>query len=200
MRKITLVLITALLASCAGMVDLTNKLAGIGTVSEDASSFDNTVTVRMAPAFLYEKGSLMGNRIKLGAVWNSGIPDQVGLIMSYSSDVAFSSKAYTNFDGLEININGDISSYEAAGLTSHDSSGYNSVTHTIYTESSNIAMVSMTTLNAMMEAEDVRIRIKTGDGYQDAHFSIERIPGGQTTAKYHMHEFLSKIAEIRARQ
>jgi hypothetical protein len=201
MKQIKILLIlsfVSVLASCAGMADFSSKIAGIGQISEEKSTFDDSTTIRMSPAFLYREGAWLGVPIKLGAAWNNKSPETVALIMSYSSDVASSGgRSYTNFLGLDVNLNGDIQSYDVVGLTQHDSSGYNTVSQTIYTESKGTVVVPMSVLEQMLSTPDVRLRIRTQDGYQDAQFSIERIPGGQSTAILHLHKFVEKIKQVK---
>ncbi len=63
----------------------------------------------------------------------------------------------------------------------------------IYTDSKNSVTISLRVLKEMLNAKDTRLRINTGDGYVDAQFSIERIPGGQGTAILSMREFAAKV-------
>lgn len=195
MRKMLLMCLLALvLTGCAGMADVSSKIGGIGTISEEKSTFDNATIVSMSPAFLYAEGEWLGLPVKLGARWSSNSRGYVALIMSYSSNTyGSSSNIYTNFSGLDVNIDGKITSYKTSGSTMHSDSGYNTVSRTIYTESKNSVIVPLTVLKAMLAAKDCRLRINTGDGYVDAQFSIERIPGGQGTAILPMREFVAKV-------
>ncbi|NOU50154.1 hypothetical protein HG263_06315 [Pseudoalteromonas sp. JBTF-M23] len=181
-----------LLNGCAAVADSMSKMAGIGVVTEEVSTFDNATIVNMSPAFLHAEGS-WGNNIKLGARWSSKSPDYAALVLSYSSDVSSSRSAYLNLSGLDINIDGKITSYKTGRLTNHEGSDYNNVTRTIYTKSENAVVVPYSILEQMVEAKDCRLRIHTSKGYEDAQFSIERIPGGQGTAILPMREFVANI-------
>ncbi len=195
MKKVALVWMLALtITGCASMADISSKIAGIGAISEEKSTFDNATIVSMTPAFLYAEGEWLGVPVKLGARWSSNSPNYVALIMSYSSNTyGSSSDLYTNFSGIDLNIDGKITSYKATGLTKHSDSGYNTVSKTIYTESKSSAVIPLNVLKEMLAAKDTRLRINTGDGYMDAQFSIERIPGGQGTAILSMRKFVAKV-------
>lgn len=189
-----------LVSGCAGMADATSRLAGIGVVEEEKSTFDGATIVTMSPAFLYREGAWLGVPIKLGARWSSKAPNHVAMIVSYSSSVSAGGTAYLNFSGLDVNIDGKISEYKTSGLTSHDSSGYNTVSRTIYTESQNAVVIPLVTLQEMLLAKDCRLRIHTSKGYEDVQFSIERIPGGQSTAILHLREFMTRVQTVSAKQ
>src|SRR6266581_3343571 len=85
-----------LVSGCAGMADVTTRFAGIGIVEEEKSTFDGATIVKMSPAFLYREGAWLGVPIKLGARWSSKAPNQVAMIVSYSSNVS-SGAAYLGF-------------------------------------------------------------------------------------------------------
>lgn len=99
MKRIAFIWIIGLIISgCASMADVSSKMAGIGTISEEKSTFDNATIISMSPAFLYAEGEWLGVPVKLGARWSSNSPDYVALIMSYSSNTyGSSSSLYTNF-------------------------------------------------------------------------------------------------------
>lgn len=181
------------LTGCADMADTASRMANIGVVEQEKSTFDGASIIKMSPANLYREGAMMGVPFKLGARWNSKAPDQVALILSYQSDVSVGSSAYVGFSGLSVNIDGKISSYRVNAPTSLDNSGYNTVSRTIYTESANAVVIPLVELKRMLAARDCRLRIETNKGYQDAQFSIERIPGGQATAIIPLREFMGRI-------
>ncbi|QNN47286.1 hypothetical protein H9L17_03805 [Thermomonas brevis] len=189
-------LIAFALCGCAGMADGMSKVAGLGVVKQETSTFDNAAVVTASPTFLYGKG-WPGNRVKLGARWTSASPDRVALVLAYDSNVTGYGDAYMNLTGIDINIDGEISSHAANAPTALDSSGYNSVSRTIYTSSRNAVVIPYALLERMVAAKDCRIRIHTGKGYEDAQFSVERIPGGQGTAILAIREFLAKVSVVR---
>jgi len=181
------------LSGCAGMADATSRMAGLGVVSEEQSTFDNARIIKVSPTFLYDPDGSWGNSVKLGARWSSNAPDYVVLVLSHSSDTSGGGDVYVNLSGIDINVDGDIQSFESGSLTDHDSSDYNTVTNTIYTESNNSVVIPMSVLRSMVSSSDCRVRIHTSAGYEDAVFSIERMPGGQGTAILSIREFLSAI-------
>src|SRR4051812_46676895 len=123
---IPVVLLTTLICGCASMADSTSALAGLGVVSKKQSTFDNSTNVQVSPTWLYAKGS-WGNRVKLGARWSSAAPDQAALELSYGSDISSGAPAYLSLTGIELNIDGRMSSYTAGAPTNLDSSSYNTV-------------------------------------------------------------------------
>lgn len=191
--SVTALIICVALNGCAEMADSASRMANIGVVEQEKSTFDGATIVKMSPAVLYREGAMMGVPFKLGARWNSKAPEQVALILSYSSDVSAGSSSYVGFSGLSVNIDGKISSYRVNAPTSLDSSGYNTVSRTIYTESAYVVVMPLVELKRMLAARDCRLRIETNKGYQDAQFSIERIPGGQATAIIPLREFLGVV-------
>jgi hypothetical protein len=192
--KSLLVLTIALaISGCASMADVTSKVAGLGVVKQEISTFDNATIVTVSPTWLYAKGS-WGNSVKLGASWSSAVPGSAALILAYDSNISGGGSAYMGLTGIDINVDGDISSHAAKTATDLDSSGYNTVTKTIYTSSRNTVVISYALLERMVAAKDCRIRIHTGKGYEDAQFSLERIPGGQGTAILAIKEMMAKVA------
>lgn len=181
------------LSGCAGMADATSKIAGLGVVTQEKSTFDGATIVEVSPNWLYDPEGSWGNSVKLGARWSSNAPEFAALVLSYSSNISGSSAAYVGLSGIDINIDGDIKSFSSGKPTNLDSSGYNSVSRTIYTESKNTVVIPYSILERMMAAKDCRLRIHTSKGYEDARFSIERIPGGQGTAILSIREFIGKV-------
>lgn len=184
------------LCSCATLTDSMSAAAGMGVVSQEHSTFDNATVVTVSPMPLWAKGS-WGNAVQLGARWTSASPDYVALVMSYASNVNYGSRAFTSLSGLDININGDITKWEAGAPTKLSNSGYNTVSHTIYTGSNNSVVIPYALLQRMVTATDCRLRIHTGEGYEDAQFNLERIPGGQATALMSIKKFMAKVDAAR---
>ncbi|WP_237150022.1 hypothetical protein, partial [Metapseudomonas otitidis] len=116
-------------------------LAGMGVVSQPKFTFDKSTVIDVSPNSLYDPKSTWGTQLQLGAIWSSSQPDQVGLILSYNSNVSNGSSAYLGFIGIDINIDGKISSYKAQQLTNLSNSGYNTVSKTIYTSSKNTVVI-----------------------------------------------------------
>jgi hypothetical protein len=186
-------LLTLLCTACTGVADLSTKLGGLGVVSEDISTFDNSITVEVSPNWLYDPNGSWGNSVKLGARWNSQQPNRVYLKLSHASQVMTSEASYLLIQGIDINVEGEIHSFETGNLTNFDSSDYNTVTKDIYTESSNYVEIPVSLLDKMLSANDVRLRIYTSEGYEDSIFTIERMTGGGATAIISIREFKERI-------
>ena len=191
---LTLSLFTFITIGCAGMADSMNKMAGIGVVTVENSTFDDAKIIKVTPTWLYEDTGSMDNiRTKLGARWTDKTPDYVALDLAYDSNTSGYSEIYLGFTGVDINIGGKITSFKTNNLTILKSSGYNTVSNTIYTKSENSVIIPMSLLEEMVSADDCRIRIYTSQGYEDAVFSIERSSGGQGTAILSIREFIATV-------
>lgn len=184
------------LAGCTTLTDTMSAAAGMGVVQQEHSTFDDATIVRVSPMPLWAKGS-WGNAVQLGAFWTSKVPDSVALQMSYASNIRSAGQPYTSLTGLDINIDGEITQWRPGAPTQLSSSGYNSVTHTIYTASTNDVVIPYALLQRMVAAKDCRLRIHTGEGYEDAQFNLERIPGGQATALVSIRKFMAKVDAVR---
>lgn len=189
----------AAISGCAGMADATSKMAGLGTVTQDTSTFDGATVVEVSPNWLYDPNGSWGNSVKLGARWSSNASQYAALILSYGSNVNGSKAAYIGLSGIDVNIDGDIKSFSTGKPTDLDSSAYNSVSQTIYTESTNTVVVPYSLLERMVAAKDCRLRIHTSKGYEDAQFSMERIPGGSGTAILSFRKFIEKVGASKDR-
>jgi hypothetical protein len=185
----TILLVLSTMGGCASMT-------GVGLITESVSTFDSSKTIECGPAHLHDESRGIFDPIpfRLGARWNSAQPDMVALIVSYHPTIG-STKSFTNIQGIDININGKITSHEASGTTTHDRSDYNAVSKTIYTSSKNNVVIPLAMLEQMTTATDTRIRIRSMDGYLDAHFSVEKIPGAADTAIVFLREFLATIRQ-----
>lgn len=183
-NAIAIAAITTLIA-LVGCADMASKMAGLGVVTEEKSTFDGATIVNVSPQWLYDPDGSFGNSVKLGARWSSKSPSHVALTLQ--------SSGYMSLKSIDININGDIKSYNSGSSTMLDNSGFNTVSKTIYTESKNSIVIPYSVLNDMVSAQDCRLRIHTSKGYEDALFSIERMPGGQGTAILSIKEFMAKV-------
>lgn len=104
---------------------------------------------------------------------------------------------YVNISRIDLNIDGEKSSYITKIGTKMNNSGLVGVgaSTTIYTNSENIVAIPAAVFARMIEAKDCRIRIETSNGLVDATFSIERSDSAQAAALYFMRPFLAKIRE-----
>ncbi len=190
--------IAIITTGCNSMADAMTKAAGVGVIKEEISTFSNATEISMSPAFLYNPEAFTNaSSLKLGARWEESTPHLVALILAYNSDIA-SGGGYVNFSGLDINIDGEISSHKTSGQTLHTNDGFNTVSRTIYTSSKNLTYIKLDQLNEIINAEDCRLRIHTSNGYEDIIFSIDRIPGGQSTARMHLRDFYKQVMKKQA--
>jgi len=193
-RKVLFIAASIIMISgCTAM----DKLAGLGVVTQHTSTFDNATVIEVSPNSLYDPGSAWGTPLQLGARWSSAAPNSVALILAYNSNVSSGTPAYLSLTGLDINIDGAISSYSAGQSTDLSSSAYNNVSNTIYTSSKNAVVIPYSVLQSMVAAKDCRLRIHTSKGYQDILFSTEHIPGGKEAAIVSIKEFMTKVAPVR---
>lgn len=197
MLTIAVMLTSIGLTGCATMTDAMSAAAGMGVVSEHHATFDNATEVSVSAMPLWAKGS-WGNAVRLGAHWSSASPDYVALDMSYQANANYGSAMYTRLSGMDINVDGEITKWQTGAPTKLSSSDYNTVSRTIYTASSNSVVIPYSLLKRMVAAKDCRLRFHTGDGYEDAQFNIERIPGGQATAILSIRKFMAKVDAARS--
>lgn len=178
-----------LISGCASQMD---AFAGIGVIDEENSSFDNSRIVTLTPTWVAGGGDDYVTSTKVGARWSESNPEQVLLILEYSSSTN-SSDVYKSYESISVNINSEKRNFPASGSTELQSSTYNTVTNTIYTESTAVVPMPLEYLRKMVEAEDVRIRFNSSHRYEDGIFSQETSSFGQDMAKARILEFLNKI-------
>lgn len=203
MKPLLLLCSLVMLSGCAGMADSMDKMAGMGVISEEVSTFDNAKTIRVTPTWLYINAEDWSpSPLKMGAQWVSTAPDHIGVIVQHSGSVGTTTTtgapAYVSISALEINIDGDFKSFTAQSDTQLSSSGYNTVSRDIYTSSKNIIVIPLQTYEAMMAAKDCRVRIHTSKGLVEANFSITRGASGGQAAAGAMAPFLAKVKQAKA--
>ena len=182
----------SILTACASMVDSMDKMIGVGQISVEKEVLDDSTTVKLTPAFLTDDVSDYGlNNYKLGGRWNSQAPETIFFELNYDSQVG--GNAYTGFEGITIRINGRSQRFDNVGTTNLSSSSYNTVTNTIYTESSGVVPVPLETVENMVSADDVRLRIHSSDGYEDSIFSADRTTSGQKLARPYFQAFIVEV-------
>lgn len=203
MKTLIVLLSLVMFSGCAGMADSMDKMAGMGVISEEISTFDNAKIIRVTPTWLYaDAKDWSPSPLKMGAQWVSTAPDHIGVILQHSGSVGTSSStgspAYVSISAIEVNIDGKIASFEAQGTTQMSNSGYNTVSRDIYTSSKNIIAIPLETYEAMLVAKDCRVRIHTSKGLVDANFSITRGASGGMAAAGAMAPFLAKVKQAKA--
>lgn len=193
--KSLLIIMSIMVSGCAGFADFSNELAGLGVVSQDKSTFENSTIIEVSPNWLYnsDEGNSWGKRVKMGARWNSANPQSVDLVLAYNSDTYGADGAYLGINSLEVKIDGEIHQLETVGNTLHTNGSYNSISGTTYTESKNAVVIPYVLLKKMVTAEQCLLRVNTSKGYEDSIFSTERIPGGSSTAILSIRKFIAKV-------
>ncbi len=101
------------ISGCTSM----DKLAGMGVVSQQTTTFDNSNVIDVYLYSLFDPNITLGTQLKLVAIWYSAYPEDVGLIFSYNSNVSSGNSSYLGLTGIDINIDGKISSYKAQQQT-----------------------------------------------------------------------------------
>ena len=194
---ITLFCLATLAACSHAAID---QVAGLGVFSERKYDFDGAYEIAVTPARLAGGDGTGQAAIFMGARWKDSDPDTVQLELKYSGAVggiaeAFSSntEAYLNINLLEIRAENQPLGEYKAGLTDHDSSKYNTVTGSIYTDSTAFVAVPFAVFKQMLSASDCRIRIHTNEGYVDVLFSLESGDYGSILAKRYLKGLLTRI-------
>jgi hypothetical protein len=166
------------------MADSMDQSVGLGVISEDISTFDNSKTISVSPTwFAKDKDSWGAAFVKLGAAWTDKYPESVTLLLKHESSIT-TGTSYLNINNFSVNLNGEITTFNTSSTTSHESSNYNSVSKDIYTESY---------LRQMVDSDNCRLRIDTSAGLVEGIFSMRRTAGGARTALASIKEFLTKV-------
>lgn len=196
-RLVFLIAIPLLLVGCSELADTASRMAGVGVVSEEKNLFDGARVIQVTPSWLFNTDTNSANNVKLGARWNNLRPNSVDLILLYESNtISIGRPSYVGISSLDINVDGRIQSFKTTEPTETNSSGYNSVSRTIYTESKGFVRVPLDVFNQMLDGKKVLLRIGTSKGYEDSNFLVERFSGGQGTALLSLREFRTKISGI----
>jgi hypothetical protein len=183
-------------ASCANLADGADAIAGLGTISEDRSTFSDAKIVRMEPAWVFQADQFNASPVKIGAYWTGERPDEVVLSLKVDGNIR-STISYEGLYGLDVNIGGSIQSFKTSHATDHQHSAYNTVSKTIYTSSTNSVVISMGLLEEMVSAPHCRLRFVTSRGNDEADFAIDRASHGAAAARLYMKEFLQRVKSRR---
>lgn len=181
---------------CAGFVDVADQLAGIGNLSERTVEFDGSTEVQVTPAFLYgESSTSWGRQIMMGGRWNSAHPDLI--ILDLLKDSTVTGTAYSSIKGIDVRMDQQIFSYGTTGFTEYESSGYNTVSRDIYTQSKNSVFIEWSFFEKMLTNDDVRLRVYFDGSYEDSFFSQDRAASGQQTARLVLQKLYERVVELR---
>lgn len=174
-------------AACVAAVIVSVGLAACATtpappfsIDQRVESFDGTHTVELAPAPLYTgKPDQEASPYRMGALWNSASPDNVVLTLQYRSSTE-RGNLYTEFRGLDVNVGGQQQHFAVLGSTGQQSSPLQPSNDRqpgkpIWTSSNGSVAVPVTLFRQMLTASDVRLRIRTSNGYSDVLFSVDQM-------------------------
>ncbi len=101
------------ISACTAM----DKLPRMGVVSQQTLTFDKSTVIDLSPNSLYDPNSTWLTQLQLGEIWSSAYPEDVVLILSFNSNVSSGYSAYLGLTGIDIIIDGKISSYKAQQQT-----------------------------------------------------------------------------------
>lgn len=193
LTNIAVLLASVALTSCATMSDTADQLSGLGKIEDRVSEFDGARTISSQPTHLQPlSGSMTGPYYRLGASWTSKAPETIALVFMHSSSIG-SGNAYTNFKRVDINAGGQVTSFEMATATALDNSSYNSVSKTIYTQSTAFAVLPLDYARGVFSNPDCKMRIVSSDAAFDADCAADRTTAGQATGALRVREVLGKI-------
>nr|WP_136252852.1 hypothetical protein [Ningiella ruwaisensis] len=191
MKKILLIAAIAI----SGCQSTGNMFTNMCQIKEEIDTFTNQVRVDFTKCWVAAGESVWDMPIhKFGFTWYEAHPERIRVNLTYDSTV--DAGGYTNFESLLINIDGNIKERVEFGRTILGDSGYNSVSNTIYTDSSAGAFIDIETFEQMLRSDDVRLRVNTSDGYSDYVFHISEL-GMTKYAKYDLPNYLMTINKHR---
>ena len=182
-------LIFTTLSGCSMISDTLSRHQGIGKVTKDIPHFANATIIKMSPAPLHKKES-RNSSVELGGQWSSRFPDAIILMPSFSQPQQENRR--TDIEEIDVTIDGDVSKFKVNRSTNLCRKGCHPLSNN-HRKSRNYIIIPFDYLEQMMNADDCQLRVYTANGHDDSHFSVERIPGGQGTAKRFMHKFISTI-------
>lgn len=167
--KASLFVVVSALVGCGS---LHHAMTGQGQLLIQDSKFDGAKIIEITPSAIKPLDSGMYSMNTLvGATWSSEKPELIQLNVEYSSAVG--SNAYTSFRSIEFNLDGDTQKFNFGASTDFESSGYNSVTNTIYTESSNSVVIPYSYFEQILASKKPMIRVTTSDGVESGDLSVE---------------------------
>ncbi|MEQ3658639.1 MAG: hypothetical protein ABNH21_06755 [Glaciecola sp.] len=185
MRYILLSLVLAL-SACANTMD---KMSGIGQISESTDTFNDARVITLSESWNNRTNDSDFASTMFGARWSSSTPESIVIYLKFNS-MAGAGSSYVIFDGIRVNIDGEVRSFDAVGNTSFDST---STSSSIYTSSRSAVVVPLDYLKKMLSEEDVRIRVLMNDSYDDILFNWDVSGYGQVTAKGRLKELVERI-------
>ncbi|SBS29117.1 hypothetical protein MSP8886_01445 [Marinomonas spartinae] len=185
MKQTILLTVALSLTGCTSMIDTMDSFAGMGKLTVDKNSFDNTKIIYLTPDALYNPDASIFDPVstRLGAVWTSKSPQFVNLTFQEDG-------GYVKFDEVAFKVNGKTKIYPI-GLSDldFDNSKLSGMKSTAY------ALIPMSEFKNILTAKTCQMKIEKATGYEVASCSIDRIPGGKRTAILGFRNMLKAIEE-----
>lgn len=179
----------------AGCQSTSNLISGHCQVRESNDTFTNKAQVNFTSCNVAGSENVWDiPPHRFNFTWYEAYPERVRFGIAYSSSV--SGRGYTNFESIRINIDGNRVLSKEFSDTIFDSSSYNEVTNDISTTSRASISIDIELLERMLNADDVRMRVNTSDGYSDYVFHIAE-NGMSRYAKADLPKFIAAIDKYR---
>lgn len=176
-----------------GCQSTANKIAGICQIETISDSFENSKKVNFTPC-LVDAGKGISPSFKFSFDWDQTTPSRIGLGVTYDSNIRQDS--YTNFESIAIKVDEDILFESNFGRTNLSSSGYNTVSNTIYTTSENRTVIPLELFDKMLKSDNVLIKVNSSDGYEDYFFHTKE-RGIKKYARFYIDEYYKTIKELK---
>ncbi len=183
------------ISGCAGMSESMQKSAGIGVVTKSQSSFDSATEVLMNPAFVAPADGGTA-KIKMGLTWRSSSPEQVGVLIRFSS-----LDGYTTIRSATLNVDGQFYELEPVeAVTSHDHARLTDPNCSLalgcsagmtVRESDKMFATSLQTIRALSSAQSAKIKVSSARAYQVGDLLADSY--GNVDVRDSLPEFLSSI-------
>lgn len=184
-----LMIFSCVLAGCAGTASYYSKTARTGVSIEEA---DKSL---VSPALLYTVEA-SEEKIRMGAIWSSLMPENVSLVLAFESDSDDAALSTQSFNGMDITFDGRKYSYVTRYPTEIDIRSYAATSGHVTAANRNIVVVPYAVFKKMMAAKDCRLRISTGSGDKNVQFSVERFPDDSVTAIFFLRLFMNNIGDL----
>jgi len=193
MKRILFIFIASI--ALFGCQSTSNKITGMCQIESKIDTFTNSTKIDFTDCWVAASESVWDlPSYKFSFSWVESSPDFIRVGLLYDSTVK--STGYTTFSSVLVNINGQTTTFNDMSSTQLSSSNYNTVTNTIYTASSAGFIIPFDYFEKMVSSDNVRIRVKTFDSYDDYIFSLES-NGTMTYARADLPEYLSLIDKYR---
>ena len=160
-----------------------DNAAGMGKLTVDKNSFDNTAIIYLSPDVLYNpEGALLSSvSSRLGAVWTSELPNFVNLTFQEDG-------GYVKFDEVSFKVNDTTKKYPI-GLSdlNFDQARLSGITSTAY------ALIPISDFRNILSAKTCQLKIEKDPRYEIADCTMDRVPGGKKTAILGFRKMLTEI-------